>query len=438
MKIKLESLRNIRMTQLLLLLVVGYSILHIVYSVCRYNIFLGQGSGDVLRTFTELQYWRENGVLDYSGILHPPLYYAVLLPLAAFGFDVLRYTLYLVQFPLFFMAIIMLVKASITGEVKPVHYLIAGVLTVNFQPFLETLAMHKVEGFEFMLICVAIAAFKQRRDKWAGIWTMLAANLKYLPALLAVYFVVKRQWQVVLGLLIGFLVCLMVTIPIFGARTVASSLVKPAAMLVTHDHEGTRPQASIEFQTLQGTVNRLFVGREVMLQHFRSQGYAKVSKPETAWAIGNSLRILLLIIYLIIIRRRWKSQQREQMWPRFMCEISLTLVMIFILAQASRLNYAILLLPGFVMMGLMLYEHRERFGRVEKILFILAYALAAMIIPGGLLNRLPAHPVWGTFHSFAYFWMSLPFYGYLLLGVTSVICHARLASAKQPEIAVKQ
>jgi len=410
----------------LIIAVIGYSALHLAYSVCRYNIVRGQGSGDVLRTFQELQEWRQTGVLDYTGILHPPFYYALLLPFSTLGFDALRYTLYAIQFPLYVAAIILLVRTMAVGQPAAAHYLIAAVLTVNFQPFLETLAMHKVEGFEFVLLCTAIAAFKRRQDVRAGVWTMLAANLKYLPAMLGVYFVIKREWRAVLGLLVGFLVCLAVTLPIFGARTVWSSLVHPAAILVTHRHEGTRPEASIEFQTLQGTVNRWFVGPNGMMQHFRTQGYPQVSQPRVAWAIGNVLRVVLLGFYCYVIRRRWRPHQRDEMWLRYVCEMSLTLVMIFMLAQASRVNYAVLLLPAFVMMGLMLYQHPERFGWAERLLFGAAYGCTAMLIPGGVLNRLPPHPVWGTYHSFAYLWFSVPFYGYLLLGLCAMRCHARL------------
>jgi hypothetical protein len=50
-----------------------------------------------------------------------------------------------------------------------------------------------------------------------------------------------------------------------------------------------------------------------------------------------------------------------------------------------------------------------------------------MVIPGGLLNRLPLqHPVWGGRHSLAYLWFSLPFYGYLALAACGAWCHDQL------------
>jgi hypothetical protein len=84
-----------------------------------------------------------------------------------------------------------------------------------------------------------------------------------------------------------------------------------------------------------------------------------------------------------------------------------------------------------VITGLLLYDRREVFHATEKSLFLLAYALAAMVIPGGLLNRLPPHPVWGAKHSWAYLWLSFPCYGYALLGLCLLVCYARLERLRQ-------
>jgi len=261
---------------------------------------------------------------------------------------------------------------------------------------------------------------------------VLAANLKYLPGILGLYFLVKRERRVMVGMLAASIVVLAVSVvamagPMGGWAQV---LRYPLALLADHQHEGNRPEASIEFQTLSGTVNRWLVGPDGMVRHFETQSYAAVSHPGVALTIAAVLKLGLVGLYLYAMRRRWTARARETHWPVVLCEISLTLTLIFIIAQASRVHYAVLLLPAFVSAALLLRRYPDLLGWPERVLFAAAYGLTAILIPGGVLNRLPPHPLWGSHHSFAYLWFSLPFYGELLLGVCLLMCRSRLLRAE--------
>ncbi|MBI3011118.1 MAG: DUF2029 domain-containing protein [Candidatus Omnitrophica bacterium] len=418
---------------LLLVLLVAYSLAHVGYSIAQYNpISYPYVSGDFGRAFGEMLHWRAGDALAPREILHPPLYYVLLRPLAPLPFTTVAKLLYFSQFILYALAIRWMVLAA-SGASRPraVDYLLAAVLTVNFQPFLETVALHKVEGIEFVLICLAIFSFRKRRDALTGALVVLAANLKYLPGILGLYFLVKRERRVMVGMLVASVVVLAVSVvamagPMGGWVAV---LRYPLALLADHQHEGNRPEASIEFQTLSGTVNRWLVGPEGMVRHFETQAYAAVSQPGLALAIAAVLKLGLVGLYLYAMRRRWTARARETHWPVVLCEISLTLTLIFIIAQASRVHYAVLLLPAFVSAALLLMRYPDVLGWSERILFAAAYGLTAMLIPGGLLNRLPPHHLWGAHPSFAYLWFSLPFSGYLLLGVCLLRCRSRLLRA---------
>ncbi len=157
-----------------------------------------------------------------------------------------------------------------------------------------------------------------------------------------------------------------------------------------------------------------------------------VPNPSLAYAITGSLKFLFLLGYLTLVRKRWAEQIRQEVWPFYLFEISLTLIMAFVIAQGSRVHYAILLAPAFVIMGLTLFRFRQLFGRAEKTLFLLGYALTGMVIPGGLLNRLPPHPVWQDHYYDLYLWMSLPFYGYMLLALSLVIAYQRIRIRSSP------
>ncbi|MBI3321301.1 MAG: DUF2029 domain-containing protein [Candidatus Omnitrophica bacterium] len=420
--------------RLLLVLLIGYSLAHLTYSICRYNIFAGGGSGDFHRAFYEAEAWRQTGALSLESVLHPPLYYLILRPFTHLEFRSVAYLFYFAQFLLFPLAVILLVKAVSPAQ-KPtaLEYLIAGVLTVNFQPFLETLAMHKVEGIEFVLICAVIYCFRKRRDVLTGMLVFLAANLKYLPGMLAVYFILKRESRVVKGLLVALLLYLLILLPVCGVQGLwVYGIRYPLAMVLEHKHEGTLPEAGMEFQTLTGTVNRWFAGTGVMALHFRTQAYQPVLHAWWAFVIAGLLKVILGSCYLLRIRKAWRVSQREAQWPFYQLELSLTLLLIFVMSPASRVHYAILLLPAFVSTALLWYHHPWVFRWKERVLFVLAYALTAWILPGGLLNRLPPHPLWGEKYSYAYLWFSLPFYGYLLLGWCIVLCDSRLKRVMRP------
>ncbi len=418
-----------RLRRWLLAAAAVYTALHVGYSLWRYNVFTGgQQSQDFFRVLDETRTWRTTGSLSLNAVLYPPFYYGLLLPLTYLPFRSVVYLLYFTQFLWYGAALRWMVRAvSPLSRPAAMEYGMAALLLLNFQPFLETLAMHKVEGIEFALICWAIDALRRRRDALTGILVFIAANLKYLPGFLVFYFLAKREWRVLKGMCIAGLIYLAVLIPVFGPAGIKAYVVDyPLTLLVAHRHEGTRMEASMEFQTLTGTVNRWFAGTEGMVEHFKSQGYPPVPQPALATAVAAGLKLILLIGYLWLIRRRWRRAERAAQWPLYLLEISLTLLMIFMLAPASRVHYAILLAPAFIITGLLLYHHHRLFGWTERLLFASAYALTAMLIPGGLLNRLPPHPLWGVKHSFAYLWFSLPFYGYVLLGACVALCHVKL------------
>jgi hypothetical protein len=417
--------------KLLIAALIGYSLAHVGYSVVRYNpLSSPYVSGDFRRVFEEMQRWRATGTLDQHEVLYPPLYYVLLLPLAHLEFTSVVHLLYFSQFLWYVLAVLLMAKIVAEGPApSAMEYLLASLLTANFQPFLETVAMHKkVEGLEFFLICLAIYLFKQRRDVFAGAVVVFAANLKYLPGILVLYFLAKREVRAIAGMVIALAVCLAVSIvAVSGEQGEWATLVAyPAMLLLGRQHEGNRPEASIEFQTLSGTVNRWFVGPDGMMAHFKTQSYVPVSHPELAFGFAALLKLMFLAVYLFVVRRRSPPQVRQAQWPVALYEFSVTLVMAFVIAPASRVHYAILLLPAFVFTGLLLYRYQTVLGWPQRLLFGLSYALAAMLVPGGLLNRLPPHPLWGPYHSFAYLWFSLPFYGYLLLGGCVLWCRARL------------
>ncbi len=420
-------------------LLLAYTALHLAFSVTQYSVFRGAASGDFNRVYQEAMEWKVS--LDSpapsgtSWHLHPPFYYALLLWVDALAGGQRRcaFIFYFLQFLFYPAAILCLTQAVWTGPSRPpwIAYGVTAALVVNSQPFLETLAQHKVEGIEFLLICFALRAFRRHRDLLCGGLLMAAANLKYLPALLLVHFGAKREWKVLLGSLLGAAVVLGAVFASFGPKILSSGFFgRATALMLDHQHEGNRPEASVEMQTLSGTINRWFARpepRTSFFEYIRRGTYMPVPNPALALGLAKALKGLAVVGWLLfLLRGRWSRREREDRWPLHLLEATLSLVMILVISQASRVHYSILVLPGFVAVGLLLIQRRDSFSAVHVGLFGLAYGLTGMVIPGGALNKLPPHPVWGQQHSLMYLWWSLPFYGLLLLGFCALLMHHRL------------
>lgn len=427
-------------------LLLAYTLLHLASSVTQYSIFRGASSGDFNRAYLEASEWKASlAGSARSWNLYPPFYYALLLGVDAWagGMRNCAFFFYFLQFLFFPAALLCLTRAVWTGPSRPpwFAYGVTTVLAVNFQPFLETLALHKVEGIEFLLICLGLLAFRRKRHLLCGGLLMAAANLKYLPALLLVHFGLKREWRVLWGAAVGAALVAGVLVAAFGPRMLTFGFLdKAAALMLDHRHEGNRPEASVEMQTLSGTVNRWLARPSppmTFTEYLQRGGYVPVPNPSLAYGLAGTLKVLAILGWIFFLRRRWREREREARWPLHVLEISLTLTMIFVISQASRVHYSILALPAFVAVGLLLAQRGGTFRIRWKVLFGLAYFLTAMVIPGGVLNKLPPHPVWGQTHSWMVLWWSLPFYGVLLLGLCAIGMHRELFAGEHNDVRCK-
>lgn len=428
--------------KILIFLALLYTLFHLAFSVFSYNPLTNPSvSGDLLRALEETkqinQSWEtfKNGLVYGDMVFHPLLYYAFLSPFRLMDSKAASLFFYGIQFLIFPAAIYLLTIAI--GEIKGARtpfflnkILLSSILALNFQPFLETLAQHKIEGIEFFLICCAIWFLRKDRPFWAGALICLATNLKYYPGILIGYFLLKRQRKVLWGVFITQWI-LVAGLACFYSRDILYFLGirHPMDLLISSRLQSNQPQANLEWQTLSGTIIRYFT------VPLRGQTFAELIRigfggflqnPALVKLLSLSLKGILIVAYVLFIRNKKKPMKTPLEWPIRLLEISLTLGMIFFVVQALRVNYAILVLPAFLIVGHFLWFEGHRFHGPEKVLFLISYFLAGMVIPGGVLNRLPPHPLWGSAHYFAYLWFSLPFFGYAVLMICILLCHRRL------------
>ena len=411
-----------------------YTLAHFGYSIVAYNpITNSVSANDVRVTFLEAQHWRQTGdliLLGGTNVFYGLLYYGFLSLFSASSFDQILLPFYLSQFVLFPLAIACLVQAVAGKTVGWKETLLVVVLTLNFGPFLESFASCKVECLEFYLICLAFYGFLKGQNWLAGFGVVSGMLMKYLPGFLGIYFLLKRKWKTVLWCLVWGLILSGTLWEVFGGRIFRQIGIDHFwALVFSRKVETNELVALLEWQTLSGTINRLFAHIESPRTWnlvLKMAGTAPIDHARLVTGLALGFKLLFTGIYLSVIGRRWPPLDPKTRRVLYALEMSLTLLMIVVLLQAVRIHYAVILLPAFLTVALLLFQYRRFFGRAEKVLFFSAYALSAVLIPGGLLNRLPPSPVWGQSHARMYYWLSLPFYGYVLLFFCVALCHRKL------------
>ena len=415
-----------------LILGVAYSILHLGYSVWAYNpLRYDVASNDVYQVYQRMNRWRQTG--DFSqvglkgeGVYYPSLYALLFLPLTNLPFKQVACLLYSLQFIFLPLAILCMVWAACPDRCPALkEFAMAGILAANYQPLLETVAKFKVEGMEVFLIALAVLAFRKGRDFLTGILLVLAMNLKYLPGILLGYFILKREVQVARAAAMAQGLVFWVVILFLGWGTFRTFTVQyPFRVLSDPATSYNWRVTRVAWQSLSGTIDRWFAA-PVPPEDFLKGG-GPISRPDLAKGVAVCLKGIFLALSLWVIRRRWPVFERRQRWPFYLLEISLALVMLVILIRGFAVHYGILLLPAFLFVGSVLIHRWGDFRWVEKGLFIVGYSLSATLLPGGLMRHLPAHPLWGQEYYSIYLWGSLPFFGYLLLFLCTLLCHHRL------------
>jgi alpha-1,2-mannosyltransferase len=94
------------------------------------------------------------------------------------------------------------------------------VLLALFAPFLENLLVGQINVFAALALVAAWLLAERGHNRYAGLALALAIVLKLSPALLLVYFLAQRRWQVILFTLIGLLAFTAIPLVQFGTRSV--------------------------------------------------------------------------------------------------------------------------------------------------------------------------------------------------------------------------
>ncbi|MGH2502192.1 MAG: glycosyltransferase family 87 protein, partial [Ktedonobacterales bacterium] len=162
--------------------------------------------------------------------------------------------------------------------------LLAGALCALALPVYEGLYYGQVHILILGVCLGAVALMRRRHPRWAGALLAVGAFLKYLPALLLLYYLTSRQWGAALGAALGAVALGLLELVIVGPATLRASLLGGSGELLANIPR----TGAARFQPYAMSILALGVVVVVTLALARWRGAdtaAGLSLGE-AWAIG--------------------------------------------------------------------------------------------------------------------------------------------------------
>ncbi|HXV76965.1 MAG TPA: glycosyltransferase family 87 protein, partial [Candidatus Polarisedimenticolaceae bacterium] len=208
---------------------------------------------------------------------------------------------------------------------------LALLVTLNHEPFFETLWKQQAETAILLLLALSIVCIRRERDGVAGALLGLAIMLKIYPAALAAYFVVRRRFAALAWCAITLALVTVATTIVFGLRENAVYFLQILPGMV-----GEVPIATSENLSLGRYARTIFgIG------------------PGAAEHVVRALAVVLLGVTALVVHRARGREREPLAFGAF--------VPLFLLVMPnSWVSYQLLLLVPLVAVLKFAAEHPER------------------------------------------------------------------------------
>ncbi|MFW5691552.1 MAG: glycosyltransferase family 87 protein [Chloroflexota bacterium] len=303
----------------------------------------------------------------YSGItgwiyLYPPLLAQTLMPLAALNDSALAVNLWLG-----FNIGLLLATMNMLAHYVPRRYTkLLWVMPVFFVPIWQAMYIGQVTIIMLALLAGVWVAVHENRPFLAGALLALASWIKVFPALLVLYFLWRRDWHVIKGVIIGG----------FGLLALQVIISGPNLMLAFFDvlfslFLNGQPEATYENLSIFAFVSRLFqVNRHVvpLLVDENLFNIARIALTVGVFVIG----------FLAITRSQKRTTSSRHGW-RFDVEFSLVIVTILLLGSTLWISG----LPPLLLTSVLILRNARhyRWSRAIKVTWLLSMILIMMYQP---------------------------------------------------------
>jgi len=227
---------------------------------------------------------------------------------------------------------IVLLFADRSDPARRRHAIATGLaLSAIFFPTAYSLYMGQINGVLLLLCVLALHQSRRGRDTWAGLALAPAIAFKIFPALLLLFFALKRRWTTVLAAVAGVAALVALTLPWYPPETYA----RYVTQVLPDSYVGG---TWVRNQGLHGVLLRLFTENPHVTP--------LVDAPALVGPLA-ALGGLLTLGALIAVARR----PTDRVSRRYAIEFSLYLVAALLLLSKSWEHYGIFLLPAFLLLG---------------------------------------------------------------------------------------
>lgn len=149
--------------------------------------------------------------------IYPPFFSLLVSPLTFLNINTAALIWLMMNLVLYIVSAVMLYRI-LFGRYDAARALWTAVIAAGLIPAQLDFLHGQVNTLILFLITAALWSYVNRRDLLCGALIGLAAAVKITPALLVVFFLIKKEYRVVLGALTALVVTLVAPAPSFGAK----------------------------------------------------------------------------------------------------------------------------------------------------------------------------------------------------------------------------
>lgn len=283
--------------------------------------------------------------------IYPPFFSLLIAPLTVLNIKTAA-LIWLIMNLVLYLASAGLLYRVLFRKHDPANLLWSAVIAAGLIPAQLDLLHGQVNTLIFFLVTTALWSFDNRRDLLCGVFIGLAAAIKLTPALLVLFFLVKKEYRVVLGALAALLITLLAPVPFFGVGQTVFLLNKWFNLVITPFIFDAQVRTKFTNQSLAGTFYRLFAHANAAPEGETYSYYVNLfSWPrETVKLAIRGLSVLILAIWYLTSK---KPCRRDS--SCFFAQYALVLLTMLMISGLSWHHHFVLTLLPF-MVGLKLAQ----------------------------------------------------------------------------------
>lgn len=315
--------------------------------------------------------------------LYPPTALLFFLPLTWFSYPTAQWLWFSLSIIILGGTVTLLLPTLLRRSLQLRDLAIITAIGCVFSPLFTVLRSGQVNIVLMGLLFIHVWLYLRGHTKCSALTLSAMIFLKVFPVVLILYYMLKRQWMMVLYTSLGLGVGLVLSVVLFGWQPHLAYL----QQLPKRVTAGIHPQglARHDNVTLYGFMNRITLLPGRSLEKFsQKMNTARFSLPQ---ATRTTVKVIyystIIPLLLWLAYSTWRTPFVKQ---RLIVDVALWCSTVLVVAKDAHIQYLIILLPTVVFLAL----QPRRFWRTHRIILvalfvaILSIALAGDRLIGGV------------------------------------------------------